>query len=566
MRRRKTKTNHQNSISKQLKDSYIKSISGLAVMFLILIALTLVITCVNRYIFEIYGSGQGKVGSLDLRFNAMHEELRYLVYDSETKEQEECIENIELVSMELLEGAKELDKIMVDEVSKATYTTVMELLDEYITIKDQIIQYEKEQGRYNSRKLYGSDGIKIADELEKSISDLFIYMSKSGTDFSNRFQIVGLSFAIIGLLIGSFIIVCSFKRVRKTIYEICNPLELLTASSQEIASGNLHVDIRQDGCNEIGILESSLSDTVKSLNAYILDISDKLQHIVENDLTIEITQQYAGDFKPIQDSLVKILEFLNDVFRMITTASVEVYAGAEQVAQGATSLAEGTNQQNLAIEKISEEIQVISKNAQSNESLCEKADTLTKSAKRSAEIGQAKMDNMVNSMNMISETSNQISLIMQTINEIADQTNLLALNARIEAARAGAAGKGFTVVANEVAMLANRCSAASKESEEMILSTLEAVRVGNKEAVETAAILKETVKNVDIAAQVVNEILDETKNQQIAVEHVLGDVTNIKDIVYSNSATAEESAAASEQLTAQSDILKTLLQHIKLKR
>ena len=115
-------------------------------------------------------------------------------------------------------------------------------------------------------------------------------------------------------------------------------------------------------------------------------------------------------------------------------------------------------------------------------------------------------------------------------------------------------------------MLANRCSAASKESEEMILSTVEAVRVGNKEAVETAAILKETVKNVDIAAQVVNEILDETKNQQIAVEHVLGDVTNIKDIVYSNSATAEESAAASEQLTAQSDILKTLLQHIKLKR
>ena len=290
-----------------------------------------------------------------------------------------------------------------------------------------------------------------------------------------------------------------------------------------------------------------------------------MQHIVDNDLTIEITQEYAGDFKPIQDSLVKILDFLNDVFRTIAMASSEVYAGAEQVSEGATTLAEDTSQQNIAIEEISEEILRVSKNAQSNELLCEKADSLSKSAKNSAEIGQIKMENMVSSMNLISETSNQISLIMQTINEIAEQTNLLALNARIEAARAGEAGKGFSVVANEVAKLADRCSAASKESEKMILSTLEAVRIGNNEAEETAAFLKEAVENIDIVAEVVNEILEETKNQQKAVEHVLCDVTSISDIVRSNSATAEESAAASEELTAQSDMLRTLLQNIKLK-
>lgn len=565
MWRRKTKTNNHNSVSKQLKDTFVKSLSGLSFMCFIIIALTLTVTFVSRYNFNIYGSGQGDVGSLQLKFNAIHTELRYLVYDSKAEEQSGCIEKIDVMSKELLTDADELEKIMVNKESKTTYDTVMELLDTYIPIKDKIVQYEKDNSKYNSKKLYSEDGTKIAEELDKSISVLFQYMSKKGTDFSNQFLNVSIALAVVALLIGSYVIRRSIKRVNKTIIAICAPLESLTASSQEIAAGNLNVEINQNGCNEIGILEQSLSNTVESLKTYVLDISDKLHHIVENDLTIEITQEYAGDFKPIQDSLVKILDFLNDVFRTISQASTEVYAGAEQVAAGATTLAEGTCQQNVAIKEISEEILRVSQNAKSNEILCEKADSLSKSAKKSAEIGHMKMENMVSSMNMISQTSNQISLIMQTINEIAEQTNLLALNARIEASRAGEAGKGFSVVANEVANLADRCSAASKESEKMILSTLEAVRIGNNEAEETATVLKEAMENIDIVAEVVDNILQETKNQQKAVEHVLCDVTSISDIIQSNSATAQESAAASEELSAQSEMLRSLLQNIKLK-
>jgi methyl-accepting chemotaxis protein len=112
------------------------------------------------------------------------------------------------------------------------------------------------------------------------------------------------------------------------------------------------------------------------------------------------------------------------------------------------------------------------------------------------------------------------------------------------------------VVANEVAKLADKCSAASKQTEKMIKATLEAVRLGDTEVKNTAQVLNETEDNIDVAAQAVNKILEETNKQQKAVEHVLTEITSISSVVRLNSETAKEGAAASQQLTAQSDLLR----------
>lgn len=565
MKRQRRKKQDLSSVSRQLKETFVWSFSKLTLIFILIIAVTLAITFVNKRMFYIYGSGQGQVGSLQLKFNTLHAELRYFIYESTKEELEEEISKIETMTNEISVEAKNLDKIMVDGESQKNYEMVMKQLKEYMLLKDKIVTYEKEQGKYNSKKLYTSEGIEIAGELESSIRSLFEYMSERGSNLSEKFSAFSVILALVGFFIGGFIIFFSHRRVNKTILDICNPLEYLTDCSKKISEGNLQITIQKEGKNEIASLEKSLSHTVEVLNLYILDISNKLQHIVENDLTVEIMQDYVGDFKPIENSLVKIVDFLNEVFSMIHQTSKEVYAGAEQVAQGACVLADGSSQQNLAIEGISEEILKVSNHVNANESLCEKADVLSKSAKESAEIGKRKMENLVVTINKISKTSNQIGLIMQTINEIADQTNLLALNARIEAARAGESGKGFSVVANEVAILADRCLVAAKESETMILSTLEAVESGNKEAEETATVLEEVVGNIEVTANVVDEILKQSQDQKCAVEHVLNNVTSISDIVRENSAAAQESAAASEQLTAQADVLRNLLKDIKLR-
>lgn len=560
------KNKYKNSVGKELKDAFNRAIGILIMMFGILLLLTFSITFINKSVFEIYGAGQGQVGNLELEFNGMHSQVRYLIYESTDKNQEEIMNEIETKSNIIIEDANELEKIMVDTESKNSYETIQTLLQEYILVKDKIIEYEKAKGKYNSEKLYNNDGSKIANDIDNTIRELYLYMSNQGANHSNTLLTVSIIVAGILMILGIMIVRHSITKMRQTIYSISEPLEYLTVQTQEVACGNLQVEIKVTSENEIGILSQGLSQTVETLKIYIQNISEQLHHIVKNDLTGETTQEYMGDFKPIGDSLSQIIEFLNNIFYNIETASKEVLAGAQQIAESAADLAEGTSNQYVAIDNISKEIDNITEKAKVNEELCIKADKLSEAAKLSAKAGQNRMDNLVDAMKIISTTSNNISLVMESINDIAEQTNLLALNAQIEAARAGEAGKGFAVVANEVARLADQSAMAAKESEEMIAATINAIDNGNLEVLKTQEALKDTVEEIGVSAETVHSILKMTQIQQEEIQHISKGMEDISDIVQQNSANAQESAAASEELTAQADVLENMFQDMKLRR
>lgn len=565
MKKQKINLNNENSVSKELKDTYYKALGTLVLMLILLLIFIISITFTNKYVFEFYGSAQGEVGRIQLTFNELHSEIRSLIYDTKSENQSEHIDRIQKMSDELLLNTKETKKIMTDAKSKDIYNSLVKYLQEYINIKDKIIEYEKNHGKYNSGNLYSNEGSRIAKDLDSVSGSLFTYMSNKGSVLSNRFLNWSISLTIVSLLASGIIILLSIKRVKITIMSICKPLEDLTAHAQEIAQGNLHVHIKEKGSNEIGTLAESLENTVNALNNYVNDISEKLWDIVDNDLTIEISQEYVGDFKPIQLSLIKIIDFLNDVFKQIDVASSELNMGAEQVAAGALQLAEGTNIQNTAIEEISKEVSNISSNSKSNKKLCVYADDLSKNTKNKAEIGKIKMNHVISNIATIKDTSDQIALFLEGINEIADQTSLLALNARIEAARAGEDGKGFSVVANEVEKLAKRCAIASSESKKLIIKIHQATEKGNHEVIETSMVLAETVNHIDDIANITDTILLETKKQEQAIENVLKDMISISNTINSNLASAQESAATSQQLASQSDVLRGLLQNMRLR-
>jgi methyl-accepting chemotaxis protein len=305
-----------------------------------------------------------------------------------------------------------------------------------------------------------------------------------------------------------------------------------------------------------------ISNTIKKPVTQMVSASKRM---ADGDLDVNVEIHTKDEIGELARAFNRMTHNINDVMVNINEATGQVASGSRQVSDSSVSLSQGATEQASSIEELTASIEEIASQTRLNADHAEQANQLAENTKENANQGNAHMQQMLTSMEDISESSHNISKIIKVIEEIAFQTNILALNAAVEAAKAGQNGKGFAVVAVEVRNLAARSASAAKETTALIEGSIKKVEGGTKIANETASALIQIVNSIEQVYSLINNISIASNEQAIGVEQINLGITQIANVVQSTSATSQETAAASEELASQAEMLKEQVARFKLK-
>ena len=382
------------------------------------------------------------------------------------------------------------------------------------------------------------------------------------TDFLDAVisSVKSMTYLTVFILIGTFLLIYFLSSgIAKEIRKCTNRL---TNMAEGDMSGEPLTTRSRD---ELGVLVDSTNTIIRDLTLVIQEIAGALGDLSEGNLADASCSDFKKDFEPISKALKQIITSLNQTISRMSDSSEHVASGANAIADAATSLSQGSTEQAAAVEELHETLSNISRRVRES---AEKAKDAKKNMEDSGEeLDQTheKMKKMTEAMVMINSKSTEIGKIIKTIEDIAFQTNILALNAAVEASRAGSAGKGFAVVADEVRNLATKSTDAAKNTSDLIEETLKAIKTGSGIADDTSKSLDTVVESSVKVNTLIQDITEAAVEEAEALEQVSTGVAQISNVVMTNSATAQESAAASETLSEQAKLLREMVRQFKFR-
>jgi len=395
-------------------------------------------------------------------------------------------------------------------------TTVKRSLTSLMTIYsekfNQVVEIDEIIGRSSSEGLMG-EYREVIHLLEPSLNELHDLLMETVNDNANTLRLT-IIIAIALVIVLSITIAFIIANI------ITKPLVNMVTVANKIADGRLDVEVNINSKDEVGMLASAFNNMTSNVNT---------------------------------------------VLSSINSASEQVAIGSKQVSDSSMSLSQGATEQASSIQQLSASIEQVAEQTKENANHAINANKITEKTKLNANKSDQRMGEMLQAMTAINESSQDISKIIKVIDEIAFQTNILALNAAVEAARAGQHGKGFAVVAEEVRNLAARSAKAAQETTELIEGSIVKVDNGTNIASETAEALNEIVDGVSNISQLVSSIATASNEQASSVMQINQGISEIADVVQTTSSTSEETAATSEELSGQAELLKNQISQFTFK-